>query len=139
MSDDLYQGRMMELARQEDGRLDAPDASVTLDNPLCGDRVTIDLRRDASDRIVELGHTVRGCVLCRAAATVLGEHAEGQDAAALAAVRAGLRAHLRREGERPADPRWADLAVFDAVAPHKSRHECVLLPFEAVLEALGRD
>lgn len=139
MSDDLYHARMLRLAKGGDAgaRLAAADASVTLDNPLCGDRVTIDVRCDADGRIVELGHAVRGCVLCRAAAAVLGGHAGGHAGAELEAVRARLRGRLRDAGPLPDDPQWQDLEVFAPVAAHKSRHECVLLPFDAVLRALA--
>ena len=43
--DDLYHQAIVELARQAAGavRLDAPQASAMVDNPLCGDRVTIEL------------------------------------------------------------------------------------------------
>jgi nitrogen fixation NifU-like protein len=129
---------MMRLAKavDADARLEAAHASASLDNPMCGDRVTLDLRTDADGRIVEIGHAVRGCVLCRAATALLREHAPGHGRHDLAAVRAALRAHLRGEGSRPEDEPWHDLAVFDPVAPHKSRHDCVLLPFDALLRAL---
>lgn len=139
MSDDLYHERMLRLAGDADGdRLAAPDAAATVDNPLCGDRVTVELRCDGDGRIVELAHAVRGCILCRAAAAVLGGHAAGHDAAGLEAVRAALHARLRGTGALPQAPQWRDLAVFEPVAAHRSRHECVLLPFDAALQALAQ-
>lgn len=141
MSTDLYRERMLELAAAGDRGtpLDAADASFTVDNPLCGDRVTVEVRRDGGGRIVELGHTVRGCVLCRAAAAVLADHATGHDRDALASVRERVRAHLRGAGALPAETEWRDLAVFEPVAAHRSRHDCVLLPFDAVVQALDED
>ena len=138
MSADLYQQRMLQLAAGADsaGRLEAPAVTVTLDNPLCGDRVRIDLRCSAEGRIEALSHEVRGCVLCRAAAALLGAHAAGHDARALHAVRTGLHAGLRGEGPWPEADAWPELEVFQPVAAHKSRHECVLLPFDAMLAAL---
>lgn len=138
MSGDLYRERMLALAEGGDrgAPLDSPDASFTLDNPLCGDRVSVDVRCDDDGRIVALGHTVRGCVLCRAAAAVLADHAAGLSRDELAAVRERVQGRLRESGELPADPEWRDLAVFEPVAAHKSRHDCVLLPFDAALAAL---
>ena len=45
MQDDLYHQAILDLARQATGhgRLETPQASVRVDNPLCGDRVTLDL------------------------------------------------------------------------------------------------
>jgi nitrogen fixation NifU-like protein len=33
---------------------------------------------------------------------------------------------------------WPELAAFAPVHAHKSRHECVLLPFEALIRALDQ-
>ena len=79
MKDDLYHQAILDLARQATGhgRLETPQASVTVDNPLCGDRVTLDL--DLADGRVERGRPrVRGCLLCQAAAAVIGARAPGQ-------------------------------------------------------------
>jgi NifU-like protein involved in Fe-S cluster formation len=35
-----------------------------------------------------------------------------------------------------ADDLWPELAAFTPVHAHKSRHDCVLLPFEALAQAL---
>ena len=48
-----------------------------VDNPLCGDRVTLDLNL-ADGRVREVGHKVRGCLLCQAAAAAIGERAPGE-------------------------------------------------------------
>lgn len=143
MSAALYHERMLALAAGSDSgeALAQPDAEVTLDNPLCGDRVTLALELDAGGTITAMSHRVRGCVLCRAAAAALAKHAVGQDAASLATVRTDLQQRLRAGSEvdagETAAGTWAELAVFTPVAPHKSRHECVLLPFDAALRALG--
>lgn len=138
MSTDLYQERLLALAAadHDPGRLDAPDVTLTRDNPLCGDRVTLDLHCDRTGRIAGLGHHVRGCVLCRAAANLLGQQAVGQDAASLDTLHRGIRDALRGRHAWPTDAPWQDLVLFQPAAAHKSRHECVLLPFEAVVEAL---
>lgn len=139
MIDALYQKDVMRLAATATGagRLPAPTATVTVDNPLCGDRVTFDVVMDAQRRVQSVAHTVKGCVLCQAAASVIGERAAGETAASLGAVRDGLRAMLKQGAPAPVGP-WATLAAFVPVAGHKSRHECVLLPFEAVIQAAGK-
>ena len=139
MSDALYHDRMLELAAGSDSRepLAQPDAEVTLDNPLCGDRVTLALRLDAAGAIAAVSHQVRGCGLCRAAMAALARHAVGQDTASLTTVRADLKQRLRAGPDAAAADAWPELAVFTPVAPHKSRHECVLLPFDAALQALS--
>jgi nitrogen fixation NifU-like protein len=136
VSDDLYHAAIMERANRVGGdhRLTDPDASATVDNPLCGDRVTLDIRLDGG-RIVEIGHRVRGCALCRASTSVIVETAPGASVAEMAAAEAELRALLAGTGEEPAVQR-SPLTIFRPVRDYKSRHDCVLLPFDALTEAL---
>ncbi len=130
MSDDLYGAAIKELAAREPAALDGADASVTLDNPLCGDRVTLDVALEGG-RVTASGHRVKGCLLCRAAAALAEEKAvglEADDAARLLDQVSGM----LKTGAEPAFPA---LAVFLPVRPHKSRHACVLLPFKALVKA----
>jgi nitrogen fixation protein NifU and related proteins len=137
MKDELYQQAILAQASAavRAGRIEAPDASVTLDNPLCGDRVTIELTMDG-DRIADLAHRVRGCLLCEAAASVIGANAVGQTAEAVAAAENAIRAML---GEAPtAAAAWTGLEAFQPVREYRSRHACVLLPFETLSAALAQ-
>lgn len=134
----MYDAKIKALARGATGhgRLQAPSATATRDNPLCGDRVVLDLRvqRSAgSDRIVALGHLVRGCLLCQASAAMLGLRAPGLDVASLGELRSAmgeLLAHRHRTL-----PDWPELDAFAPVAAHRSRHACVTLAVDAALAA----
>jgi nitrogen fixation NifU-like protein len=60
------------------GTLDPADRSFEDSNPLCGDRIRIDLRiRDG--KIAEIAFTGRGCAISQAAASILTEMVKGQD------------------------------------------------------------
>ena len=135
MSDQLYQDRIVALAKAKTGAgmLAAPTKSARRDNPLCGDRVTIDVRLDGQGRITEIAHQVRGCLLCQASASALSSVAVGRDMAGIAAVRHDAERAIGREAGEAAEP----FAAFAPVATHKSRQECVLLPFEALKDALS--
>ena len=58
------------------GRLAVPDASVEGANPLCGDRVRVEIRA-ADGTIAEAGFTADACVLCVASASLLTSHVRG--------------------------------------------------------------
>jgi len=134
MNQDIYKDAIVALAKAKTGaeRLDNPDASVTVDNPLCGDRVTLDIK--VTDGVIsDIGHRVRGCMLCEAAAAMIGQHAHGVATADVGAARIGLQAVL--SGDTPTTS-WAPVDDFAAVGGFKSRHECVLLPFEALEKAV---
>ena len=133
---DLYQTDLLRMAAAADGagRLDEPRTTATLDNPLCGDRVTMDIRLDG-DRVAALAHETKACVVCQAASAVIARHAEGLTAERLGAERAAVDALLK--GEEPAAGHWTDLDVFRPVARVKSRHACVRLPFRALEAAFN--
>jgi nitrogen fixation NifU-like protein len=134
---DLYQDAIVALAKAATraGRLDPADASLTRDNPLCGDRVTFDVRLDGA-RIRDIAHRVRGCLLCEAAASTLGAHAIGKDAGEIAAAERGMR-RLLETGTADA-ALWPGAASFAPVGAYASRHTCVLLPFETLRELLSQ-
>lgn len=133
MSDALYHAALVDRARIAfgKGRLADADASATIDNPLCGDRVTIDLKI-ADGVVAAIGHEVRGCLLCEAAAATIAEHLRGRDGGD---VRLAIGAARRLMKEGGVDPAWPCLEIFTPVHKAKSRRDCVLLPFEALERA----
>ena len=137
MSDPLYAKDLLRLAAAATGagRLQAFDAEGSAYNPACGDRVAVTLRLDGSRRIVEMAHETSACVLAQASASLLGAHLEGADEETVRKLRTDVGAMLR-EGEAPAPP-FAGYTALSGAAPYRNRHTCVLLPIDAVLDALG--
>ena len=137
MTDDLYEGGIVRLARAAHGagKLEGANASATVDNPLCGDRVTIEVTV-ADGRVSALGHTVKGCLLCKAAASMLGLHGGGLTAAEVTTNIAALDG-LLQHGATPPAGAWPELVQFAPVARHKSRFDCVRLPLQAAAKALS--
>lgn len=87
MSADIYREQILDLARNpvNHGQLDPHDASYEDTNPLCGDRVRIDLRI-ADGAIEDIAFSGRGCAISQAAASMLTEMVMGMpmdEAAAL--------------------------------------------------------
>ena len=131
----LYQEAIKQFAEAACGRghLAAPSGEAKLDNPLCGDRVRMQVAV-ACGQIDAIAHETRGCLLCRAAAALIGARATGMDAAAVGAVGDELDAMLK--GAAPVPAAWPELAMFVPARAHASRHRCVLLPFRALSDAL---
>lgn len=137
MSADLYHRRILEEARQAAGagRLEAPDLVVEHDNPLCGDRIRLELALEDGN-VRDLAHTTRGCLLARAAASLLAKAAPGRSLEDLAKLHDQVARWLEGWEDRPAEV--PDLDIFEPARAVKSRHECVLLPFAAAAEAARR-
>ena len=132
MTDDpLYRRELLRLAADAAGagHLPEPHAMATAHNPVCGDRVTVELAL-ANGHITALAHATRACVLTQASAALLADAAPGQDQAGLSALAQDVRAFLNGATPPPG------FGVFDGVVSHAGRHVCVLLPFKAALNAL---
>lgn len=140
MSDDLYQQQILQHARDEAnrGRMDNADSTATVDNPMCGDRVTVDIKL-SNGTVEEIVHHTRGCVLCNASATLLAHGAKGRTVEEVREILAWLGDLLKGNGHTQPEPPWQGLSIFEPVAQHRSRHTCVLLPFEAATQALDKD
>ena len=136
MIDELYQKNLLRLAANAvgDGTLDNPDATETLDNPTCGDRITLQVKLE-DGRITDLKHQNRSCVLCQAAASLIGENGIGKEPAEVSAIRDNLQSMLHGKAVQ-VTPEWKKLEYFNVVSAHKSRHNCILLPFDALIKAL---
>jgi nitrogen fixation NifU-like protein len=77
--DDLYRDYILEHYRRPHnfGVLDEPTASYEGANPLCGDRITMQLT--IKDGVVaEVGFTGRGCAISQASASLLTDEIKGK-------------------------------------------------------------
>lgn len=130
--DALYPKPILRLAAAAAGalRLADPDITVIRVNPMCGDKITLDLKMD-HEKIAALGYEVKACVLCQASASAMAEQLPGKTRRDTSALRDSVKTMLEQSAEAP-----AGFAPLAAVQPHKSRHACVLLPLDAVIEGL---
>lgn len=78
--DALYRDEILDHSDRSPyrGRLEAPDRSAELDNPLCGDRLRLDLEFGAEGRIDRIRFDGHGCVISQAGASMLAESVEGR-------------------------------------------------------------
>ena len=79
MSDELYDELILDHYESpyHRGQLDAPSCTHTERNPLCGDRVQLQLQIDSEQRIQQAFFDGEGCAISQAAASILCEHIEG--------------------------------------------------------------
>ncbi|HXJ02816.1 MAG TPA: iron-sulfur cluster assembly scaffold protein [Micropepsaceae bacterium] len=139
MSDPLYAKDLLRLAANATGagKLVPSDAQGSAHNPTCGDRVAVTLRLDKSGRIAEMAHETQACVLAQASASILGSHLAGADKSEIQTLREQVAAMLR-DGAVPAAP-FGDYSALTGAATYRNRHTCVLLPIDAVLDALSAE
>ena len=78
--DDLYREQIIDRYKNPRmrGKLDPHDYTYEDDNPLCGDRIRIDLRVDGEGRISEAAFSGEGCAISQASADLLMETVVGK-------------------------------------------------------------
>jgi nitrogen fixation NifU-like protein len=86
--DDLYRDYILEHYRRPHnfGVIDAPTASHEGANPLCGDRITMQLAI-ADGKVERVGFTGRGCAISQASASLLTDEIKGKPLAAVEALK----------------------------------------------------
>jgi nitrogen fixation NifU-like protein len=135
--DQLYQAVIVDHDRtpRNAGRLPEATHHATIDNPLCGDVVTVDLRIE--DGVVRaISFEGRGCALSRAAASIMTTQVVGRDAAALRALAAAFSDFVRDVPDGPTPAALGELSAFAGVRRFRSRQACALLGFRALMAAL---
>ncbi|HEX9035523.1 MAG TPA: SUF system NifU family Fe-S cluster assembly protein [Ktedonobacterales bacterium] len=86
--EDIYRQYILEHYRdpRNHGHLDHPDIHAADTNPLCGDRIELDLKVE-DDTVREVRFSGRGCAISQAAASMLTERIEGASLEELRALR----------------------------------------------------
>jgi len=138
MLNDIYNKRIIELAGNIPrlGRLAEPDASATAHSKLCGSTVKVDLKMD-DGVVTDFAHDVKACALGQASSSIMARHVIGSNAAELRELRETVRKMLK-EGGKPPDGKWADIALLEPVRDYKARHASTMLTFDAVVDAIGQ-
>lgn len=87
--DDLYRDYILEHSRRPHnfGVIDAPSVSYEGSNPLCGDRITLQLTVHGG-MVERVGFTGRGCAISQASASLLTDEIKGRPLAEVEAFRA---------------------------------------------------
>lgn len=80
MSLDMYREMILEhyQSPSNKGRLPDPDISYEESNPLCGDRISIDLKLE-DGRVKEVRFDGEGCAISQASASILTEMIGGEE------------------------------------------------------------
>ena len=128
----LYSPQLIALAKDKTfvGKIDDATHSGRLSNPLCGDRIDIDIRI-VSDRISQIRHRTRGCILCQASAHLMCERVAGTplpDALSQAQSHIEGIAKLTTSDRAPLQLQPLE-TLFDQLHTAPSRESCVALPW----------
>lgn len=78
--DDMYREVILDHYKnpRNYGTLDPADISYEDDNPLCGDRIRMDIRLGENETITEVAFSGQGCAISQASASMLTEYLLGK-------------------------------------------------------------
>ncbi len=78
--DDLYREQIIDRYKNPHyrGELDPHDISYEDDNPLCGDKIRIEIRLDENDKITDAVFSGQGCSISQASADLVVESVIGK-------------------------------------------------------------
>ena len=117
------------------GRLPDADATAKGDNPMCGDRVQVFIRRDG-DTISDAVFDARGCEISIASADLMCEAVQGQEIGRIRALADDVETMARTGTCAACDAALERLKPLSAVHEFPSRVKCVTLPWRALIAAL---
>ena len=100
------------------GPVDGATASADGANPLCGDRIRVQLRIQG-ETIAAAGFTADACAVCIASASVLTEHVRGMPVNDIAGI----------------NGRWINDTLGGE--PPRGRERCALLPLDTLRRAIA--
>jgi nitrogen fixation NifU-like protein len=139
--DALYQEQILAHYRHPHGKgtLPAPDAMVTVRNPLCGEEatVTVALDRTGPDvRVQDIRFSGDGCSLSQASASMMTDLVRGRTAAEIAALTGRFAALLRGDTAATHDEGLGPLHAFATMSRVPARIPCALLAWKALAAAV---
>jgi nitrogen fixation protein NifU and related proteins len=135
---DLYRDVIVDHNRRprNRGRLDTATHHAEGDNPLCGDRLRLDIELDG-DVIRDLRFEGCGCAISTASVSLMGEAVKGKSRAEAAALFDGVHRMLTGTAGDPA--RLGKLAALAGVAAFPARVKCASLCWHTLNAALAGD
>ena len=135
----IYRDILLEHARhpKNSGRLENPELSASVHNPLCGDELELSLA--LSGKLIQDCRTmVRGCFICQASASIMSEMRIKKTLQEAIITGRLFDDSLRNDNEDV--PEMVEpLRPFLALKKHRSRIKCMKLAWDALEECADQD
>ena len=134
---ELYRDVILDHNRQPRnfGRLDPADAAADGHNPLCGDRLHITVRKDAT-RLNDLRFDGQGCAISVASASLMSEAVKGKALAEIDALYRDIHRLLTEHDYQPTRD-LGKLAALSGVREFPVRVKCASLCWHTLHAALS--
>ena len=133
----LYQELILDHYRRprNKGALEGATHAVSLNNPLCGDEIDLQLRVDG-DVIREVRFVGRGCSISQASASMMTQLVKDKSVPQAVALADRMGAMMRGDETAARDKALGDLRALAGVCKFPVRIKCALLPWNALTDAV---
>lgn len=133
--DDLYQELIIDHSKRPRNfrRLDDPKRTAQGYNPLCGDKITLDLKL-ANNHIDDIAFQGSGCAISTASASLMTESLKGKTLEEAEVL--FNKFHNLITTDKAAAPGIGKLAVFSGVREFPARAKCATLAWHTLRAAL---
>ncbi|GAB6935244.1 iron-sulfur cluster assembly scaffold protein SufU [Calditerricola yamamurae] len=115
------------------GRLDDDAVTVDLNNPTCGDRISLQLRVEGG-KVIDVRFTGEGCSISLASASMMTEAIKGKSVDEALALADAFSRLMQRQDVGDID--LGDLEALQGVSKFPARIKCALLAWKAMQEGL---
>lgn len=134
---ELYQDIILDHSKRPRnfGKLDGANREARGYNPLCGDRVMLELKVEG-DRVVDAKFEAKGCAISVASASMMTDMIKGKTAAEARALFAQFRGLVTGKPANGGGEDMDRLAALSGVKDFPSRIKCATLPWHALAAAL---
>lgn len=132
----LYQELILQHYRnpRNRGKLDSPSVEISMNNPVCGDEITLQL--EVVDGVVSaVRFSGQGCSISQASASMMTQQLEGKSLAEARALAELFTRLMHGDAQAAGDRALGDLRALAGVAKFPVRIKCALLAWNALSEA----
>jgi nitrogen fixation NifU-like protein len=135
--DELYKEVILDHYKNPRNKRALPGADVSLsrNNPLCGDEITIHAHL-REGWVAEVAFEGRGCSISQASASMLTESVGGKPMDEAGDLAADFRSMMEGKHE-PDEDRFGDLVALKGVVKYPVRIKCAVLAWDVLQEALS--
>jgi nitrogen fixation NifU-like protein len=133
----LYQELILDHYRRprNKGTLEQATHTVSLNNPLCGDEIDLQLRIDGGV-IKEARFIGRGCAISQASASMMTQLLKERTVSQAVALAERMSAMMQGDEAAAKDKALGELRALAGVAKFPVRIKCALLPWNALTDAV---
>jgi nitrogen fixation NifU-like protein len=140
ISDELYQQVILDHNKnpRNYGKLENPTHSALGHNPLCGDRIEVNLSIDPQGVIQEIRFVGEACAICKSSSSLMTTRVKSSSTEQAIALFGQFQQLLQKKLDLQGPHDLQKLTLFAGVWNYPARVKCAALPWHTLLSAIQK-